>query len=126
MAPTKRITSIAQVRTMDDRVLTECYVIGIGFSGLTAVSERPVGGRREVLVDLVYVNDVGQVEGETLKARIITCEPRPGAHLLNVAFLKDLRAEAKSPLASYIRRELGLTRRRGPGPPRRGGRGGTA
>lgn len=126
MASTKRITSVAQVRSLDDRVLTECYVIGIGFSGLTAVSESPVGGRSEVFVDLVYVNDAGEVEGETLKGRIVTCEPRPGAHLLNVAFLKDLRSEAASRLAGYIRRELGLTRQKAPAPPRREPKGGTA
>lgn len=119
MAAGKRITSIAQVRTLDDRILTECYVVGIGFSGLTAVSERPVGGRSEVFVDLAYVNDAGEIEGETLRGRIVGCEKRPGSHLLNVAFLKDLRAEAASRLARYIRRELGINRKTERPPPHR-------
>lgn len=126
MTATKRITSIAQVRTLDDRILTECYVIGIGFAGLTALSERPVGRRSEVLVDLAYVNDAGELEGETLKGRIVGCDRRPGAHLLNVAFLKDLRAETASRLARYIRRELGLSRKTAPPPPHRESEAGTA
>lgn len=119
MAGTRRVTSIAQLRTLDDRILTECYVVGIGFSGLTAVAEHPVDPRAVVFVDLAYVNEAGEVEGETVQARVVGSEARTGAHLLSLAFLKDLRAEPGSRLARYIRRELGLARRTGPGPPLR-------
>jgi len=126
MASTKRITSIAQLRTLDDQILTECYVLGIGFSGLTAVAEHPVPPQSVVFVDLAYVNEAGEVEGETVRARVLASVPRTGSHLLNVAFLKNLRADAKSGLARYIRRELGLGRKTEPPPPPRAKEAGSA
>jgi len=119
MAATRRITSIAQVRTLDDRVLTDCYVLGIGFSGLTAIAERPVPPATSVFVDVAYVNEAGKLEGETLKARVERCERRPGSHLLNVRFLADLRERPRSRLARHVRRELDLRARKGPAPPDR-------
>jgi|GEM_PF-1950054 hypothetical protein len=126
MTAPKRITSIAQLRTPDDRILTECYVVGIGFAGLTAMAESPVETRAPVEVDVAYVNDAGQVEGETVKGRVVGCESRGGAHMVSVAFLKDLRARPDSGLAQYIRRELGLSRRKGRVPPPRAEEAGSA
>jgi hypothetical protein len=123
---TKRVTSIAQLRTLKDRILTECYVVGIGFSGLTAMAEHPVERQSVVFVDLAYVNENGAVEGETVKARVVGSEPRAGSHLLSLAFLKDLRADPGSRLAQYIRRELGLGRQKGPAPPLRAKEAGSA
>jgi hypothetical protein len=119
MAATRRITSIAQVRTLDDRVLTDCYVLGLGFSGLTAVSERPVPPSTPVYVDLAYVNEAGELEGETLRARVERCERRTGSHLLNMKFLADLRERPRSRLARHVRREMDLRGRKGPEPPGR-------
>jgi hypothetical protein len=124
--PTKRVTSIAQLRSQDDRILTECYVVGIGFSGLSAVAEHPVDRQTVVFVDLAYVNEAGEVEGETVKARVVGSEPRAGTHLVSLAFLKDLRADPASRLANYIRRELGLARRTAPAPPARAKEAGSA
>ena len=124
--PTKRVTSIAQLRSLDDRILTECYVVGIGFSGLTAVAENPVDPQAVVFVDLAYVNEAGEVEGETVKARVVGCEPRAGTRLVSLAFLKDLRADPDSRLAHYIRRELGLARQTAPAPPLRAKEAGSA
>jgi hypothetical protein len=120
MAASRRITSIAQVRTLDDRVLTDCYVVGIGYSGLTAVSERPVAASTPVFVDLAYVNAAGKLEGETLKARVERCEARTGSHVLNMKFLADLRERPRSRLARYVKRELNVRDRTTPPPPDRG------
>lgn len=119
MAGTRRITSIAQVRTLDDRVLTDCYVLGIGYSGLTAVAERPVPPATTVFVDLAYVNAAGKLEGETLKARVERCEHRTGSHLLNMKFFADLRERPGSRLARHVRREIALRARTASGPPGR-------
>jgi len=106
----KHIRSIAQVRTMDDAHLTECYVKAIGFSGLSAVSEHAVAARTPVLVDVTFVNPSGQVEAETVAARVVSCRPAPGAYLLDVAFLQALRPASASRLALFIDRELGPKR----------------
>jgi hypothetical protein len=119
MAASRRITSIAQIRTLDDRVLTDCYVIGIGYSGLTAVSERPVPAATSVYVDLAYVNAAGKLEGETLKARVERCEARTGSHVLNMRFLADLRERPRSRLARYVKRELDVRGPAAPPPPGR-------
>jgi len=119
MAASRRITSIAQLRTLDDRVLTDCYVVGIGYAGLTAVSERPVPASTPVFVDLAYVNAAGKLEGETLKARVERCEPRTGSHVLNMTFLADLRERPRSRLARYVKRELEVRARTAPPPPDR-------
>jgi hypothetical protein len=117
MAGKRHITSIAQVRTLDDRVLTDCYVLGIGFSGLTAVAERPVPPATAVFVDLAYVNEAGK--RETLKARVERCEPRTGSHLLNMRFFADLRERPRSRLARHLRRELDQRARTAQHPPGR-------
>ena len=70
---TKHIRSIAQVRTMDDAFLTECYVKAIGFSGLSAIAEHSVAPRTPVLVDVTFINPSGQVEAETVAARVTHC-----------------------------------------------------
>jgi hypothetical protein len=119
MAGKRHITSIAQVLTLDDRVLTDCYVLGIGFSGLTAVAERPVPPATAVFVDLAYVNEAGKLEGETLKARVERCEPRTGSHLLNMRFFADLRERPRSRLARHLRRELDQRARTAQHPPGR-------
>jgi len=117
MAATKRINSIAQVRTLDDRILTDCYVLGIGYGGLTALSERPVPAATRVFVDVAYVNQAGELEGETLKARVEACDPHTaGSHLIQVRFLEDLRRRPAARLTRYVERELAL--RRPPGPDR--------
>lgn len=110
MAIARRITSIIQLHSLDDRFLTDCYVVSIGFSGLTAISEKSVAAGIQVHVDLTYVSGSGTLEGETIAARISACQPRSaGSHLIHIAFAHDLADDHTSRLAGFIRRELGLT-----------------
>lgn len=127
MAATKRIDSIAQVRTLDDRILTDCYVVGIGYVGLTALSERPIPAATPVFVDLAYVNQAGELEGETLRARVDRCDRHTaGSHLLQVRFLQDLRAHPAARLTRYVERQIALRRPAGPERPGRAPGGGSA
>lgn len=127
MAATKRIDSIAQVRTLDDRILTDCYVVGIGYAGLSALSERPVPAATAVFVDLAYVNQDGELEGETLKARVERCDRHTaGSHLLQMRFAQDLRAHPAARLTRYVDRQIALKGSAGPGRPGRGPGGGNA
>jgi len=116
---TKHIRSIAQVRTMDDAHLTECYVKAIGFSGLSAIAEHAVTPRTPVLVDVTFVGQAGQVEAETVAGRVVSCQPAPGSYQLDVAFIQALRPASASRLALFIERELGPRRVNMPPPPHR-------
>ena len=120
MEPNKRVRSIAQVRGLDDQLLTECYVIGIGFTGMSAVSEAPVAVDSPVLVDMAFVNAEGKLEAATVSGHVVGCRPRPGAHLINVSFSRSLADRPSSGLADLVRREMGESPK-APRPPRREG-----
>lgn len=106
METARHITSVARLLDARDQELTECYVVAIGFSGLTAISERPVPPGTRVTLELVYVTSSGSLAGETLKGRITNSTPRTGSHLLQLSFDRPL-ADNASELARLIRRETG-------------------
>jgi hypothetical protein len=117
MGELKRIHSLGQIRADEERVLTECYVVGIGFHGLSALAENPVAPGSEVFVDLTYVGTNGGLEGETVRARASACERHAGGHLIHLAFHTDFAQQDRSGLGAFIRRELGLDRPAATPPP---------
>ncbi|MBI5136178.1 MAG: hypothetical protein HZA24_02455 [Nitrospirae bacterium] len=117
MAVAKRIQSIAAIRSMGDQLLTECYVVGIGYSGLSAMAEHPVPPGTPVLVDITFVGATGAVEAESVAGRVLRCRERPGACQMDVAFVQALHPESPSRLAAFIQRDLG-PERPAAGPPR--------
>lgn len=109
MVTARQITSTIQVHSLDGQFLTDCYVLSIGFSGLAAISEKPVEAGAEVHVDLTYVSRSGTLEGETVAARVGECLPRSsGSHMIHITFAHNLENDHTSRLAGFIRRELGL------------------
>ncbi len=121
-----RINSIAQVRGADDQVLTECYVIAIGYTGLSALSEHAVPSGTPVVVDVTFVSPEGGIEAESVAARVVNCTSRAGAFSLEVAFVQALKPESPSRLAAFIQRELGPERPSTPAPRYREASGGSA
>jgi len=126
MAFTKRIRSIAQVRGTDDQLITECYVVAIGYTGLSALSEHPLSPGILVMVDVTFVGPDGGVEAETVAARAVDCTPRSGSYSLELAFVQVLKPESSSRLAAFIRREVGPERTSTPAPRYREAAGGSA
>jgi len=103
----KRIASLAQVRGRDDRVLSECYVVAMGFSGCSVLSEMAVDAGVSVFVDFVFLNTRGAPEGETVAARVVACTRRPGTYWIQLRFDRSLDREDGSRLADFILREQG-------------------
>ncbi|MDH5528158.1 MAG: hypothetical protein OEY97_12720 [Nitrospirota bacterium] len=105
MEEPKRIASLAQVRGWDDTILTECYVLGLGFSGCTALSELSVPPGTAVYVDFTFLNSSGEPEAETVSASVAACDGRQGGWRIGLAFTEDLARKEGSRLAAFIRRE---------------------
>lgn len=108
MEAARKIRSVARVMGRDGVDLTECYVVAIGFSGLTALSEHPVRSGELVSVELVFTTDTGALEGETVAGVVSAGEKRSGSFLLTVAFSGNPAADPESRLGRFIRRELGV------------------
>ncbi len=121
-----RINSIAQIRDPEDQLLTECYVIAIGYTGLSAFSEHAVPPGSSVVVDVTFVGPGGGVEAESVAARVVNSTPRAGAFSLEIAFVQALKPESPSRLAAFIQRELGPERPSTPEPRYREASGGSA
>ncbi|MFQ5508002.1 MAG: hypothetical protein ACE5FN_01555 [Leptospirillia bacterium] len=116
MRISRRINSTALVRDLQGGILSECYVMAIGFKGLTALSENPLPVGDIVSLELVFVTADGGVEGETVMAGVMDCGKRRGAHMVNMVFTEPLSDDQVSPLAAFIRREMGRVHESAPEP----------
>lgn len=105
MEEPKRIASLAQIRGLDDTILSGCYVIGLGYSGCTVLSELPVAVGTPVFADFTFLNPGGDPEAETVSGKVVVCEEGRGVFRIGLAFAAELTPADGSRLAAFILRE---------------------
>lgn len=123
MEEPKRIASLAQVRGLDDTILTECYVIGMGFSGCTVLSEWAVEVGSSVYMDFTFLNPGGRPEAETISGQVFACDRVRGVFRIGLRFTPELTPTGGSRLVAFILREEAEGRVGPMSPPREAGAG---